>query len=115
MIPAGADDVDAPTTGRYFDPLALPWARRALVLLKRRWQIEALPAFVRRLDRELTALACQKSPTEGEGTHQDLLSGKRLSKSGIRAALAKERFQKCTTEAAKLRARTELLCTLCSQ
>eukprot|EP00401_Gymnodinium_catenatum_P002948 CAMPEP_0117463438 /NCGR_PEP_ID=MMETSP0784-20121206/3576_1 /TAXON_ID=39447 /ORGANISM="" /LENGTH=935 /DNA_ID=CAMNT_0005257247 /DNA_START=114 /DNA_END=2919 /DNA_ORIENTATION=+ len=97
-------------------PKCGPWARRALALLKRRWQSEALPAFTKRLDRELTALACQRSPPDGDAASSDLLrqgaAGKRISKGSIRTALAKERLQRRAVDAERLRSRTVLLCDL---
>ncbi|CAE8718318.1 unnamed protein product, partial [Polarella glacialis] len=94
------------------------WARRALALVKRRWQNEALPAALRCLDRKLTALVCKPTP-EDKRSSADLLGpaadGKRMSKSGIRAAVARDEPKRFEGEAARLRSRTELLCDACAR
>jgi len=96
-----------------------PWARRALSLIKRRWQSEALPGVLRRLDRELARLAARSSKHDGQDSGDNPLrsaggSG-RMSKTGIRAALAKDRLQRSDTEVSRLRTRTELLCDACAR
>lgn len=104
-----------------------PWARRALALMKRPWQSEALPAALRRLDRQLTALMTtgpgatpivptQEDPARsGSQLFGAQLSASRMSRSTIRAALAREQLRRLEEAAVRLRSRTELLCDACAR
>lgn len=95
------------------------WAQRALALVKRQWQSEALPAALRCLDRKLLDLMAKQPKESNAETQSPLLrssaTGKRMSKSGIRAAMANDKLRKHTSDAAKLRAKTELLCDACAR
>eukprot|EP00929_Paragymnodinium_shiwhaense_P049561 TRINITY_DN24996_c0_g1_i1.p1 TRINITY_DN24996_c0_g1~~TRINITY_DN24996_c0_g1_i1.p1 ORF type:complete len:897 (+),score=262.34 TRINITY_DN24996_c0_g1_i1:67-2757(+) len=104
------------------------WARRTLATVKKKWQSEALPAYTRRVDRELVALACgaggsaatgqAAKGSEGEpsaASHFMARGGKMLSKEGIRAAHAREKAEQCSQAALRLRMRVELLCNLCDR
>lgn len=96
-----------------------PWARRALAVIKRQWQSESLPAALRCLDRKLTELVTRQPADEGADAQSDLLRssavGNRMSKSGIRAAMAREKLRKHSADAARLRSKTELLCDACAR
>lgn len=100
------------------------WARRAMALIKRSWQSEALPAALRSLDRKLAALAAQPTSGEsGDGTEASagpsgaaaLRSGGAMSKVAIRAALARERLRTHLVQVERLRQQTELLCDACAR
>jgi len=88
-----------------------PWARHVLAALKRAWQCEALPSMLRQLDQRLCDLA---RPVESTGS-EVLRSTGRLSKRGIRAALAEEKLQAHAAQAKSLQTSSELLFGACSQ
>jgi len=98
------------------------WARRVFKILKRGWESEALPRLLNHLDHRLSDLAgrTDKAEQAGVGSGADELlrgrgaSGARLSKQGIRAALARERLRARAGAAEALRLRSELLCGACS-
>lgn len=118
-----------PSRGSTQMPKCGPWARKALQLVKRSWQGEALPAALRSLDRKLTQLATKPGSSgaaaEGEtgggataaASGADLFraGGARMSKTAIRAALNRDTLRSRSSEAERLRQSVELLCDACAR
>jgi len=99
------------------------WGRRVLAALKRGWQSESLSRVLNHLDHRLSDLAGGQAfekaehVNAGAGT-EDIWHGSaggRLSKQGIRAALAREKLRERAGEAGGLRLRSELLCGACAR
>lgn len=105
------------------EPKCGMWARRVLALIKRSWQSESLPSALRILDRKLAILTAQPSSAgEGDGEGADggssssvFRAGGGMSKTAIRAALARDKLKAQVVKADRLRQRTELLCDACAR
>lgn len=94
------------------------WAKRFLIILKRQWEREGVQTSLRALDRKLTTVVSKPAPVEDAEHRAAVLrnsySGERVSKSGIRAALARDKLNRLVLEAGRLQGRAELLCETCA-